>query len=224
MRSPATTILLVRHGHTAGNASGSNVVMSGWTDLALSAEGLRQARAVAACLARGPRLAAVYTSPLQRAVRTADEIALACGAPRVLDPGLREINCGDADGLTIAAVQQRYPSEWARNLAQDDPDFRWPRGESYRELRARCWAALQAIAVRHREARVAAVTHAGVISQVLGRIAGESCARWEAMRPRNASLTEIAWDDGGAHVLGFDVVPAPERAAGAPAGRLAAQR
>lgn len=223
MRSPATTILLVRHGHTAGNASGSNVLMSGWTDLALSSEGARQARAVAAYLAREPRLAAVYTSPLQRAVRTADEIARACGVLRVLDPGLREINCGDADGLTIAAVQQRYPSEWARNLAQDDPDFRWPGGESYRELRARCWAALQAIAARHRGARVVAVTHAGVISQVLGRITGESEARWGAMRPRNASLTELAWDDGGARVISFDVVPAPERGRDA-GGSLAPQR
>lgn len=205
MPLPTTTILLVRHGHTAGNAAGSHVIMSGWTDLALSPEGIRQARRLAAYLAAGPALTVVYTSPLQRARETADEIARACAVPYILDGGLREINCGAADGMTIAAVQQHYPNEWARNLAQEDPDFRWPGGESYRELRARCWTALETIALRHPGARVAAVTHAGVISQVLGHISGENPARWEVMRPHNASLTELAWQDDGPRLVCFDV-------------------
>lgn len=211
MQQPFTTILLIRHGHTAGNARGPDVRMSGWTDLPLSPEGQFQALALARHLATSGRPSVVYASPLQRAVHTGRAIAGACAAPLVLEAGLREINCGAADGLTLAEVKARYPRAWAANLAQDDADFRWPGGESYRELRARAWCALHAIAVRHPGARIAVVTHAGVITQVLGRIAGESAARWEAMRPRNASVTELLWADPP-RLVRFDAVP-PERAA-----------
>lgn len=213
MHSLAAALLLVRHGHTAGNDSGHDVRMSGWTDLPLTPEGVRQARALALHLAEGPRICAIYTSPLQRAARTAEAIALACGAPSVIAADLREINCGEADGLTIATVKERFPVEWARNLAQDDPDFRWPGGESYRELRARSLAALRTIAESHPGERVVIVTHAGVITQVLGHITGESEARWEVRRPRNASLTELDWNGATPRIVRFDVVPAPKHAA-----------
>ena len=212
MGPAATTILLVRHGHTGANAAGANAPMSGSTDVALSREGVRQAKALAAYFARAARIAALYTSHLSRAVKTADEIARACAVREFLEPRIREIDCGSADGLTITAVQQRYPREWARNVAHDDPDFRWPGGGSYRELRARSWAALEAMAARHSGGRVAAMTHAGVISQVLGRIAGRSEARWESMRPRNGSITELAWRDDGVRLVRFDVVPPADNA------------
>ncbi|CAN5749340.1 hypothetical protein BH24GEM1_BH24GEM1_31730 [soil metagenome] len=48
------------------------------------------------------------------------------------------------------------------------------------------------------------MTHAGVISQILGALAGTSPARWEAFRPGNAALTEIDWTRGSGTVLSFD--------------------
>jgi broad specificity phosphatase PhoE len=207
-----TTLLLIRHGHTRGNASGPHVQMSGWTDLPLSARGEREAQAIAAYLARIVRPCVVYTSPLERALRTAAAIAEPCDAPIARIAGLREINCGQADGLTLAEVEERYPREWAKNLAQTDPDFRWPGGESYRELRVRAWTALAAIAALHPGECVVAVTHAGVISQVLGRMHGESAACWAAMRPRNASLTELVWSGDTARIARFDVVPSAHAA------------
>jgi broad specificity phosphatase PhoE len=205
--APSTALLLIRHGHTAENGAGMGVRMSGWTDTPLSAEGLRQARAVAAQLARESPSAVVFSSPLQRARMTAELIADAIKASLRIDRGLCEINCGAADGLPLSEVEQRYPNYWAGNLRQSDPDFRWPDGESYNELRARVLSAVQRM-VRWttRGARITVVTHAGFISQLLGSIYGVSPARWDLFRPRNGSITELAFGDR-TQVVRYDAMP-----------------
>lgn len=208
---PCTTFLLVRHGHTAENGIGTHVRMSGWTDVPLSDRGEAEASAIAAYLGREGRPEVIYSSPLRRARSTAAPIARSCGVKVVLEPGLREINCGAADGLSLEAVKQRYPDEWGRNMAQDDPDFRWPGGESYRELRERCLSTLRALCAAHPSGRVVLVTHAGVISQVLGSLEGTSPACWEALRPRNGSVTELLWCEDSVRRVRFDWRPEPEQ-------------
>jgi broad specificity phosphatase PhoE len=128
-----------------------------------------------------------------------------------------EIGCGVVDGLHVEEVRARHPDAWQRNERQDDDDFRWPGGESYRELRSRCVDTVDRIAARHAGGRVAIVTHAGVIAQVLGRIAGQRPARWARFRPANASLTELEVDAGAARIVSFDDVRhlAPRPAAAA---------
>jgi alpha-ribazole phosphatase/probable phosphoglycerate mutase len=106
--------------------------------------------------------------------------------------------------LPIRQVQQCYPREWAQNESQSDPEFRWPGGESYREFRERVLGAMERIATYHHPARVLVVTHAGVISQVVGWVNGESPARWEPFRPRNTSVTEMRWHAGQAELVSFD--------------------
>jgi broad specificity phosphatase PhoE len=63
---------------------------------------------------------------------------------------------------------------------------------------------VRSIAARHPSGRVAIITHAGVISQIIGYISGVSPARWGLFRPGNASLTELAWRGSSAVVVSFD--------------------
>ena len=109
---------------------------------------------------------------------------------------------------------KRYPALWRPNLRQDDEGFRWPGGESYRELRARSWRALHAVAVAHPGGRVALVTHAGVLSQIFGRLAGLSPARWGAFRTGSSSVSEIEWLHGSVTLIRLDdrrhLRPAPD--------------
>lgn len=196
-------MFLVRHGRTAGNGSGRTAPMSGWTDTPLDAQGRREADALRRRLAAGPACDSVYASPLARAVETARIVAGAWGPARLLD-GLREIHCGDVDGMPLGEVESRYPAHWRANLRQDDDGFRWPGGESYREFRARCLATVRAIASAHAGQRVMVVTHAGVINQVLGAIHGIPPARWEPYRPGNASLTSVTWHRDQGALLRFD--------------------
>ena len=123
----------------------------------------------------------------------------------MLDAGLREIGCGAADGRTVDEVRARFPLAWERNARQDDDDFRWPGGgESYREFRDRAVAAISAIVARHPGERVAVVTHTGVITQILGALAGAPPAQWQAYRAGNASFTRLEWRRGQAQLVCFD--------------------
>jgi broad specificity phosphatase PhoE len=199
-----TTLLLVRHGHTAANPGGKEARMSGWTNFPLSDVGRRQAEALHRRLAAEDRAVALYTSPLQRAADTARILEDLAGGGALPCEGLREISCGEVDGVPVDQVQEKYPDLWASNLRQDDPDFRWPGGESYRELRRRSLAAVRSITVAHPGERVYLVTHAGVVSQLIGAIRGTSPAEWERFRPGNCSLTELRWNSRGGELIRFD--------------------
>jgi broad specificity phosphatase PhoE len=102
--------VLVRHGSTDWSTSGRH---TGWTDIPLNEDGIRQAATL------GPRLAewsfdAVLCSPLLRAVTTCELAGLREGAE--IDPDLREWNYGDYEGLTTAEIRADNP-DW--NLWSD---------------------------------------------------------------------------------------------------------
>jgi broad specificity phosphatase PhoE len=199
-----TTLFFIRHGQT-NNLGGDNAIrLNGWTDCPLSRSGIEQAERVALRLRNEGPFDCVYSSPLRRALDTAKPIAAVTRlALRVCD-GLREIHCGALEGADVDEVQRRFPSIWGANLAQTDQDFRWPGGESYREFRDRCLGTLGEIAQTHAGRRIVVVTHAGVVSQLVGHISGVSAARWGAYRPHNATLTEVEWQAGSWRVLRFD--------------------
>lgn len=178
--------------------------MSGWTDASLSDRGRRQVACLARRMSSGPAASVLYASPLLRAVETARPVAQAAGAEIRLEPGLREIHCGEVDGWPVEEVRRRYPDLWEANLRQDDEGFRWPGGETYRELRERSLGAFRRIAAAHPGERVLVVTHAGVISQVLGCLHGIDPARWECYRPGNCSLTELDWEGETGRLVSYD--------------------
>jgi alpha-ribazole phosphatase/probable phosphoglycerate mutase len=178
--------------------------MAGWADVPLSPAGRAQIERLTRYLARGPRFDAIYSSPLSRAGDTAQALAAAGLGPLHFHEGLKEINCGEVDGMPVGRVQRAFPELWEENRRQVREDFRWPGGESYREFRNRCLAAVTRIASDHPGGHVALVTHAGVISQIMGFVAGLSAARWEAFRPGNASISEFAWRGSFGVVISFD--------------------
>ena len=194
MDRPLTRFLLVRHAHVdIGPAPGR---LCGWFDAPLSGRG----RAQLARLREHPLVApapdALYTSPLTRASEVAAALADIWNLREQVVPDLREIHCGQLDGMPIADIQRDYPDVWARQHAQADDELAWPGGESYREFRRRVLGALSELAGRHSGGRVVVVTHAGVISQVLGRLKGRPPAVWEVDRPDPLTLTEVTWADG----------------------------
>jgi broad specificity phosphatase PhoE len=201
---PSTRLILIRHGHIAANTGGPNTLMAGWTDVPLSSRGRVEIERLKQYLARGPRFDAIYSSSLSRASDTARLLVAAGLGPLCLLPALKEINCGQLDGLPVREVQRRFPDLWRDNWAQEREDFRWPGGESYREFRDRCIAAVRSIAAAHVSGRAAIVTHAGVISQIMGFLSGVSPARWGLFRPGNASITELAWRGCSGVVVSFD--------------------
>lgn len=100
-----TRLILVRHGETDWSAAGRH---TGWTDLPLNANGIRQADLLAVRLA-GRRFIRVLSSPLARAFETCRIAGLADGA--IVTPDLREWNYGDYEGLTSDEIRAERP-DW----------------------------------------------------------------------------------------------------------------
>lgn len=201
MRS--THLILVRHGQTQ-HQEREGAYLDGWADLDLSPTGRQQAEALARRFTDATDIAALYSSPLKRARQTAELLLPSAAGSLRLEKDLREINCGEVEGVPVSQVQASHPKVWDANLRRDDPDFRWPGGESYHELRKRSLEAIIRIASRHAGQRVLVVTHCGLITQILGAIHGISAARWDQFRPGTASVTEIHWFGNRGEVLSFD--------------------
>jgi broad specificity phosphatase PhoE len=200
-----TTVLLLRHGHTAGNDAGPAAPLCGWLDLPLTPLGWQEAERLAGRLAEEPSFAALYASPLRRSRDTATLIGSRTGHLLRIDPDLREISCGALEGVPLATVEQQMPRLWEANLRQDDDNFRWPGGESYAEFRRRCTTCLLRLVTAHPGQQIAVVTHAGFIAQVVGQIKGASPARWSCYRPGNGSITAVAYRvQEGPALLRFD--------------------
>ncbi len=199
MLEPAT-LVFIRHAEASNSASARQ--LCGWCDACLTARGRAEVECLRRRLSAEPPFSACYTSPLQRAAMTA------AAAPPSLQPvpldSLREIHCGDLEGMRLADVEARYPDLWARNLSRKDDGFAWPGGESYRDFRRRVIAAVEQIAERHSAERVLVFTHSGFINQVMGVLAGAPAARWDLYIAGTASVTEVRWSSESRAVVRFN--------------------
>ena len=186
-----TTVLLIRH--AAVDTGGR---LCGCLDVPLTENGRADVEALVRNRPTRPVPDALFTSPLARARGVAARLGAAWGLDPAVVEWAREIECGRFEGMPLERLQREFPDLWARNEAQTDDEFAWPGGETYRDFRARVLAGLQRIANGYGGSRVAVVTHAGVISEVLGTIRGRSAAVWSADRPDPFTATEIAWEHG----------------------------
>jgi 2,3-bisphosphoglycerate-dependent phosphoglycerate mutase len=159
-----TTFLIVRHGETDWNVAGR---LQGWCDSPLTATGRAQAAAVAARLAAEP-IDALVASDLGRTQETAAPIAAGLGLPVGPDPRLRERRYGILEGMTWSQIEHRHGEAYRRLIARDQ-DYGVPEGESGIEFRDRVFDAFERLAAVHGEARVAVVTHGGVLGIVYRR-------------------------------------------------------
>jgi broad specificity phosphatase PhoE len=185
-----TTILLARHGETDWNREGR---FQGHADPPLNETGRAQAAELAAELG-GIRFAAVYSSPLRRALETAELVAAAHGLGPVAIDALREVDVGSWQGLTRAEVGVRFPEQLSRWL---DYAQGWEDGESYEAMGHRVVSALLELAAAHEGKRVLAVTHGGPIRAAFAFAERTSYADARRLGPRidNVFLAEFAVEE-----------------------------
>lgn len=161
---PRTRLFLVRHGETLLNREYRYV---GIGDYPLSEHGQRQAEQLAEALSRLP-IAAVYSSPLQRAYCTADVIADRHAlAVQVLN-SLIEGSFGMWEGMSRAEVLARSPQDEQQLLAWErDPNLAPPGGESVAMVYERVLTTVEQLAQEHSGQAIVIVSHAGVIKALL---------------------------------------------------------
>lgn len=180
------TLYLIRHGETAANRDGLGL---GRADVPLTEHGLRQAEAIAAACAR-LAIAAVWTSPLQRARRTAEAVARAAGASLVVEEALAELDVGDTEGLPLAEIRRRWPDFVAAWLSDDPAAVRMPGGESLDDLAARLRPLLPPVRELEREG-LAIVSHTFVLRTLLCLLLELPLASFRSFACDLASLSAV---------------------------------
>ena len=151
--------------------------------------------AQAAELARhlaGTALAAVYTSPLTRALTTAHAVAALHQLAPVSRDELREIDLGDVAGLQF----EDYPPELQSALLAAPATVRFPGGESYDDLRARVVAAIAEIVALHSDESVAVISHTGPIRAALATWLEAAPAAAFRIDQSFAAVNVVDWIDG----------------------------
>ncbi|MHB8573483.1 MAG: histidine phosphatase family protein [Candidatus Dormibacteria bacterium] len=194
---------LVRHGESTWNRDRR---VQGQSDPPLSPLGLRQARAAARALAPVP-IIAVYSSDLERAARTADEVARPHRLAVVREPRLREVHVGAWEGLTrddlLSDHAQLYRTWREQGAANWDLI---PGGEGTAAFRARVDGVIDELVLRHPDGDIAVVAHGGVVHEILTRHS-PGYPEGEAPWPRrfgNASFTVLEFDQGEVRVVIVD--------------------
>jgi probable phosphoglycerate mutase len=184
----ATTVLLVRHGESQpAHPDRPFPMIDGHGDPPLDPFGVRQAELLGARL-QDEQIDAIYVTTLQRTHQTAAPLAAALGITPAVEADLREVYLGEWEG-----------GEFRQKAAAGDPIFvqiwteeRWdviPGAEPHDEFDERVWRGFQRIVAAHRNQRVMAVAHGGVIGQLLHRVTGSR--RFAFSGADNASISEI---------------------------------
>jgi probable phosphoglycerate mutase len=199
-RDRSTLVLLVRHGQTPTTGK---VVPGRAPGLHLADEGRRQADAVAKRIAGLPRVAAVYTSPLERARETAEPIAHARKLGAHVERGLNECDPGEWTGLTLTELRKR--PEW--QVVQHRPSaFRFPGGESFTGMQLRITSTIDRLVERHPGGILVAVSHADPIKAAVAHALGLHLDLFQRIVIAPCSITAVAWRPQGPMVLSMNAI------------------
>lgn len=187
-----TRFILVRHGQTEWNRVER---FRGRADVPLNDVGLAQAAATGRRVAAEWQPTAVYTSPLSRAVATAEAIAAPLDLPVTPHDGLTDIHYGQWQGLTPEEARARWPDlvhAWYTAPAT----VQVPGGESLAQLRERAMAAIRELTSRHPEETIAVVSHTVVNRVILLAVLGLGNDRFWRLRQDNCAINVFEAEGG----------------------------
>jgi broad specificity phosphatase PhoE len=184
-----TRVLLIRHGVTDWHAQGR---VLGQRDVPLSAAGVEQMQRTAAALA-DVKIAEIISSPLQRALQSAEIVGRKDAIEVARDPRLTDFQLGRWTGMPVAEITQT--PEYQRFLAGPSSD-RIPGGESLEEVRRRAVGAIeQAITDNPMGDAIAVISHAGVIRILLTHYLGSPIETYHRIRVSPGSVSVLAFGD-----------------------------
>jgi probable phosphomutase (TIGR03848 family) len=190
-----TTLLLVRH----GNTSTTGKVLPGRAPgLHLAESGVRQAERAGERIAELKSVAAIYTSPLERARETAAPIAKATGVKPKIERGLIECDFGDWTGAELPKLM-KLP-EW-RTVQRAPSTFRFPNGESFTEMQVRIVSALDRLRARHPGGTVVCVSHADPIKAAMAHALGTHLDLFQRIIISTCSISAIGFAGDGPMAL-----------------------
>ena len=198
-------LILLRHGETEWSRAGRH---TGRTDVPLTPAGEAAAASLAPALA-GRDIVAVFTSPAQRAVRTAELAGLDGAKP---DPDLQEWDYGGYEGITTAQIRAGRPGWylWRDGVVPGDGEHP---GEAVAQVGARADAVLARVRPLLSEGDVVLVSHAHLLRVLTARWLGLEPAGGRLFRLDTGTLCTLGSEHDYPVILTWNV---PVSAAGSP--------
>lgn len=195
-------LLLIRHGENEFVKTGK---MAGHLPgVHLNERGRQQAADLAKALSDVP-LKAVYSSPLERAVETAEPIAAGRKLEVQLRPDLMDTNIGKWQGRTLK--QLRRLKKW--KIVQQAPSrFTFPEGESFLHNQMRIVSTLDEIAASYKPKEIVAVVfHADPIKLAVAHYLGMPLDHFQRLGCDTASVSVLYVNETGAHLIKLNQRP-----------------
>jgi broad specificity phosphatase PhoE len=184
------TLLLVRHGEIASNV---DRIYAGKSTQGLTFRGIRQAEAAAAQLSSA-RVHSIYSSPMRRALQTAEIIGNRTGKDVKIEYAFREMELGLWEGRSEKDIAQLYPAEW--RIWQDLPDqLNIPGRETLEEVLDRVLGGLNNIETEGQGRNIVIVSHVAVIRVLLLWCSGLSLRLYKTIHVPNARVFTVRTGD-----------------------------
>jgi broad specificity phosphatase PhoE len=185
-----TEIILARHGETEWNVG---EIFRGRIDIELNEAGLRQAQLLAGYLS-GVNIDTIYSSPLRRALKTAEVIASYHRLNIEIAPSLIDFDYGKWQGLAHQEVKDKYKelyAEWINNPHL----MKMPIGESLGEVRERAKGVVDNIVARQ-EGTVVLVSHRVVNKVLICALLGLDDSHFWNIRLDTCGITTFTYENG----------------------------
>jgi broad specificity phosphatase PhoE len=157
-------VYLIRHGENEANIT--KEFSYRMVDYSLTAKGVLQAQQTAAYWQDKP-IDAIYTSPLKRALETAEIIAEPHGLPVIVLEDLREVNVGSLEGQPFKAENWKFYNQMIKAWFDGDKDRAFPDGETYHQLWGRLRRAFADIVRGRDDQDIIVVGHGGNFSAIM---------------------------------------------------------
>jgi probable phosphoglycerate mutase len=187
-----TRVVLVRHGQTEWNRVER---FRGRVDVPLNATGLAQAAATGRRVAAEWTPVVVYSSPLGRAVATAEAIAGHFDLPVQQHAGLADIDYGQWHGLTPDEVRARWPEVFDAWYHRPHT-ARIPGGETLADLRVRGMALVEDVCARHAGQTVVLIGHTVINRAILLAVMGLGNDRFWRLRQDTCAINVFDAENG----------------------------
>jgi len=182
-------IILVRHGETEWNVG---EIFRGRVDIELNETGIKQAELLAEYLS-DLKIDTIYSSPLKRALKTAEIIAGYHKLDVEITPGLIDFNYGEWQGLPHQEVKDKYKelyAEWIKNPHR----VKIPAGESLNDVRERAMGVVDDVIAKY-EGTVVLVSHRVVNKVLICALLGLDNSHFWNIRQDTCGITTFTYEN-----------------------------
>lgn len=184
-------LYLVRHGWTAWH---SERRVAGWTDVPLDDRGEAEAAAAGCWLASRcrERPLVMMSSPVLRARQTAEAIAVAFSPALAveIDEGIGETRVTGWEGRLVDDIEANDPA-WPDFFA-NPADFRFPNGETLREMQARVVATVEGLRRKFERGEAILVAHADPLRSLIAFYMDMEVAHLYRLRTETGSISSLS--------------------------------